>query len=139
MVLAAPRTDSQLDALVASIVDRVRPELVLLFGSRARGDAHEDSDYDVMLVVPDDADAEAGLKAANDAARALRIPAEFLSCTVSEYQRRQHDPGFMQWLVAREGQGLFTRGNVPQHSPRTEPVSQQPSPGLDAGLRPAEG
>ena len=139
MVLAAPRTHGQLDALVASIVDRIRPELILLFGSRARGEAREDSDYDVMLVLPDDADVEAGRKDATDAARAIHIPAEFLACTVSEYQRRQHDPGFMQWLVAREGQVLFTRGRVPQHSPRTDRVREQPSEGLDVWLQRAAG
>jgi HEPN domain-containing protein len=139
MVLAAPRTDAKLNALVASIVDRVRPELLLLFGSRARSEAREDSDYDLMLVVPDDADVEAGLKAANAAAWALHVPAEFLACTASEYQRRQHDPGFMEWLVAREGQVLFTRGKIPQYSPRTDRVSERPSEGLEVWLQRAEG
>jgi HEPN domain-containing protein/predicted nucleotidyltransferase len=139
MVLAAPRTDPQLDALVASIADRIRLELLLLFGSRARGDAREDSDYDLMLVLPDDADVEADLTAANDAACAMRFAVEFLACTVSEYQRRQHDPGFMQWIVAREGRVLFTRGNVPQYSPRTDRVSEEPSEGLEIWLQRAEG
>lgn len=139
MVNAAQAVEAHLDALVAALVERVRPELVLLFGSRARGEAREDSDYDLMLVVHDGADAEAGRRAAHDAAWAMRIPAEFLACTVSEYQRRQHDPGFMEWLVAREGHVLFTRGNIPQYSPRTDRVSEQPTEGLDVWLQRAEG
>ena len=31
-------------------------QTVILFGSRARGQAHEDSDYDIAVVVPDLAD-----------------------------------------------------------------------------------
>lgn len=138
MVLAAPRTDPQLDALVASIVDRVRPELVLLFGSRARGEAREDSDYDIMLVLRDGADVEGDRGAANDARRLMHISADILACTASEYGRWQHDPGFLHWLVSREGRLLYTRGTVPQRSRRTDRVSEQPTEGRDVWVSRAQ-
>jgi predicted nucleotidyltransferase len=37
---------------VRRLVAAMRPEQVYLFGSRARGDATEDSDYDLLVVVP---------------------------------------------------------------------------------------
>lgn len=40
------------------IVERYEPDQVWLFGSRARGDADGDSDWDLLVVVPDDASAE---------------------------------------------------------------------------------
>jgi excisionase family DNA binding protein len=47
------------DPVLADIVERLvcgyDPERVYLFGSAARGDAGADSDYDIMLVMPDDA------------------------------------------------------------------------------------
>lgn len=138
MGIAVRASDPLLEALVQAVVDRVRPELLLLFGSRARGDAREDSDYDLMLVMTDDADVDAGRQATNDAAWAMNMPAEVLACTVSEYQRRQHDPGFMQWLVAREGQVLFTRGTTPRYSPRSDRVRERPTEGLDVWLRRAD-
>jgi excisionase family DNA binding protein len=50
------------DPVLADVVDRLvrgyDPERVYLFGSSARGDAGPDSDYDIMLVMPDDAPAE---------------------------------------------------------------------------------
>jgi uncharacterized protein len=40
-----------LDAIVSGLVDELHPERIYLFGSRARGDATRDSDYDVLVVV----------------------------------------------------------------------------------------
>ena len=43
-------TDALLDRMVQAIVDEVDPEQVILFGSRARGDEHESSDIDLIVV-----------------------------------------------------------------------------------------
>ena len=45
-----PVTDNLLDQMVQAIVAEVDPEQVILFGSRARGDAREDSDVDLVVV-----------------------------------------------------------------------------------------
>ena len=45
-----PVTDALLDQMVQAIVAEVDPEKVILFGSRARGDAREDSDVDLVVV-----------------------------------------------------------------------------------------
>ncbi len=47
------------DDKLAEVVRRLReayaPERIYLFGSRARGDSAEGSDYDLLVVVADDA------------------------------------------------------------------------------------
>ena len=43
-------TDSLLSDMVRAIVAEVDPEQVILFGSRARGDARKDSDVDLVVV-----------------------------------------------------------------------------------------
>jgi len=46
------RSDSgQLEAIVETIVQVARPDQVILFGSRARGTAHRESDYDFLVVI----------------------------------------------------------------------------------------
>ena len=43
-------TDAILDRMIRTIVDEVDPEQVILFGSRARGDARPDSDIDLLII-----------------------------------------------------------------------------------------
>jgi hypothetical protein len=50
--------DPALAELAGRLVEAYVPERVYLFGSKARGDAGPDSDYDLMVIVPDDAPAE---------------------------------------------------------------------------------
>jgi predicted nucleotidyltransferase len=45
--------DPVLRAMVDRLVDALHPERIYLFGSRARGDAGPDSDYDLLAVVPE--------------------------------------------------------------------------------------
>jgi predicted nucleotidyltransferase len=47
-----------LQEVVDRLVDAYQPERVYLFGSHARGDYGPNSDYDLLLVVPDDAPPE---------------------------------------------------------------------------------
>jgi len=50
--------DPNLQRLLSQLISSLKPEQVYLFGSRARGDANPDSDYDFMVVLPDDAPPE---------------------------------------------------------------------------------
>ena len=45
-----PITVHLLKRMVSAIVDEVNPEQVILFGSRARGGEHEDSDVDLIVI-----------------------------------------------------------------------------------------
>ena len=53
---AAHRPDWAADATLAQIIRRIlaagEPQKIVLFGSRAWGDARADSDYDLLLVEP---------------------------------------------------------------------------------------
>lgn len=128
----------QLDRIVDAIRERVSPELILLFGSRARGDAREDSDYDLMLVLHDGADVERHRSDTYDALRAIGISADVLTASVSDYLRHQHDPGFLDWLVSREGVLLYSSGAVPQRSARPARVREEPREGLDMWIQRAD-
>lgn len=46
-----PVTDAEIQALADAIGARFKPEKIVLFGSRARGDARADSDVDLLVIM----------------------------------------------------------------------------------------
>lgn len=47
-----PRNDTVLAEMVKRICDTVRPDRIILFGSRARRETSPQSDYDILIVAP---------------------------------------------------------------------------------------
>jgi predicted nucleotidyltransferase len=54
----SPSDARALAEILRRLIDAYEPERVYLFGSKARGDAGPDSDFDLMVIVPDNAPAE---------------------------------------------------------------------------------
>jgi predicted nucleotidyltransferase len=45
-----PPNDSLIDDIIRRIVETAQPDKIILFGSRARGDARPNSDFDVLVI-----------------------------------------------------------------------------------------
>jgi len=96
--------DRQLAEIVRRLVDAYRPERIYLFGSIARGDPGPDSDYDLLVVVPDDAKPEQ--RDSDLAYRVLRgtgIAADVIVWTRSGFEGRRHVVTSLPAIVLREG------------------------------------
>jgi HEPN domain-containing protein/predicted nucleotidyltransferase len=124
----------QLERIVDAIRDHISPELILLFGSRAMGGAREDSDYDLMVVLHDGSDLKRHQRDTYDALHSIGIAADVLVRSASDYQRRQSDPGFLDWLVSRQGVLLYSSGAVPQRSAAPARVREESREGLRAWI-----
>lgn len=99
--------DAALAAIVQRLVAAYQPERIYLFGSMARGDADEDSDYDLMVVVPDDA--LPGRRNSDLAYKVLRgtgVAADVLVWTRSRFDRRVHVVASLPATILREGRLL---------------------------------
>ena len=99
--------DPRLVELVRRLNEAYRPEQIYLFGSRARGDSGPDSDYDLLLVVPDDAPAEhrrsrVGYELTWD----VGVAADILVMTRSRFDAPLHLPALLPATVVREGRLL---------------------------------
>ncbi len=45
-------TDRRLQSAIERIIQKLDPDRIVLFGSRARGDMRDDSDYDLLIILP---------------------------------------------------------------------------------------
>jgi HEPN domain-containing protein len=82
--LAVPR------ALLDPVVEYFRPQRVILFGSRARGEATRDSDIDLLVVVDDDTPPEKlTWKARYEAQRSYRAAADVFPMRAEAFERER--------------------------------------------------
>jgi predicted nucleotidyltransferase len=67
--------------LLVRIVEAWHPYQIWLFGSRARGEANEESDWDLLVVVPDEvSDEEIDPLAVWNVRRESRVRADVIAC-----------------------------------------------------------
>ena len=83
---------------------------IYLFGSAARGDAGPDSDYDIMVVVPDDApqgqqDCEIGYRAL----WGVGLAKDILVWTKTELEKRLHLRASLPSTIMQEGKLLYAK------------------------------
>jgi predicted nucleotidyltransferase len=100
--------DPLLGEVVRRLVDLYRPARIYLFGSLARGDAGPDSDYDLMVVVPDDtppADRDSGR--AYKAIWRLGVASDVLVWTRESFDSRLHLKASLPSTILREGKLLY--------------------------------
>jgi predicted nucleotidyltransferase len=100
------------DPLLAEIIRRLvaayQPERIYLFGSTARGDAGPDSDYDLLVVAPDDAPPERrDSKLAYEVLWGVQAAADVIVWEKSRFERRAHVVCSLPATVLREGRVLY--------------------------------
>jgi len=96
--------DSVLAEAVRRLVEAYHPERIYLFGSVARGDSGPDSDYDLLVVVPDNASPKRRRsRLAYEALLGTGAAADVLVCTSSYFERRRLLKASLPGTVLREG------------------------------------
>lgn len=99
--------DPALAEAVRRLVEAYRPERVYLLGSVARGDAGADSDYDLLVIVSDDAPPERRRsRLAYETLRGTGTAVDVLVCTTSYFEQRRQLKASLPGTVLREGRLL---------------------------------
>ncbi|MGI9168289.1 MAG: nucleotidyltransferase domain-containing protein [Pyrinomonadaceae bacterium] len=102
---------SLLDEIVRRVVEVAQPQKVVLFGSRARGNARPHSDYDLLVV---NASAEPRYKRSVPIYMALAdVPAEVevMVYTPEEIEEWSEVPQAFVTTALREGKTLYERAS----------------------------
>ena len=96
--------DVRLRKLLDRIVPALAPEAVYLFGSRARGDSAPESDYDLLVVVPDDTPRDKTvLTATYRLTRGTGVPADVIACRRSWFEKSRGQVGTLSYKATHEG------------------------------------
>jgi HEPN domain-containing protein/predicted nucleotidyltransferase len=101
--------EAVLELIARTIADRLKPRRVILIGSRARGDARPDSDYDI--VVEFDADPSAVNDLTGDVYSLFpdrRWSLNVIVRITGEIERSADDPGTIDWDIVRQGKIIFS-------------------------------
>ncbi len=80
---------------------------VLLFGSQARGDARQDSDVDLLIVVPDEVDRRACGRQLQLALDGLGLGFDLVVLSETEFAALRASHGQLQRTVLREARDLL--------------------------------
>lgn len=96
--------DPALKQIVGRLIDAFHPERIYLFGSHARGDAGQDSDYDLMVVVSHADEPEYRLsQRAHSLLWDLGRAADILVWTAERFDRKVHLRASLPGTIVREG------------------------------------
>ena len=102
--------DVPLTEVVRRLVEAYHPERIYLFGSHARGEAGPDSDYDLLVVVPDSAPVERRRsRLAYEALWGTGTATDVLVWTRDAFEARLHLRASLPSTVASEGRLLYAR------------------------------
>ena len=106
--VASTEGDPVLSEVVRRLVEEFHPQRVYLFGSRARGDAREDSDYDVLLLVHERAGEGTEMESrAYGALSGLHWPVDVVILTEDYYEWMLGAAASLPSTVRREGRLLY--------------------------------
>jgi uncharacterized protein len=102
---AEPQIDDpkELDRVIRRLVDAFDPVAVYLFGSRARGDAGADSDYDLMLVLAEDNERVRSRQDLWQTSRSRRIFVNAFLTRTGSFAWRRHEVGTLEYEVQVDG------------------------------------
>jgi len=93
--------------IVRRIVDDAHPDKIVLFGSYARGDATEQSDIDLLVVVPDGVPRRECAVSLYERLAGIGIPKDIVVVHASDVVRYANVPGTVITPALHEGKVLY--------------------------------
>ena len=115
-----PVTDGLIEAIVQTIVQDADPDQIILFGSRARGDDHPDSDLDLIVIEAKPFEGERNrmeeMARLSKAIANFLVPADILVYSQDDVEYWRDSLNHVLARALREGRILYERREVRAHS-----------------------
>jgi predicted nucleotidyltransferase len=99
----------EIDRMVRMIVRKFHPERIILFGSRARGDAGPDSDVDLLVVMPLEGSKREKQLELRLALYDYMMPVDVIVTSPEDFAWRKDIVGTIEWPATHEGKVLYAR------------------------------
>lgn len=100
-------TPEKIEEAVRRIVETARPVRVILFGSRARQEANEESDVDLLVIEREVEDRYAEMLRLNEALRGLILAVDVLVIGEKDFEEWSQTPGSVYRAARREGRVVY--------------------------------
>lgn len=102
-----PNPDTLSCAVQALIQAAPNTEQIILFGSQARGDAENDSDWDFLVIEPAVENRAHEMVRLRRALRPLRLAADVLVYSSAEVKQWSYQPGTALYWAIKEGRVVY--------------------------------
>jgi predicted nucleotidyltransferase len=93
--------------LVRRIVETVHPLRIILFGSAARGEMNENSDLDVLVIMPDGVHRRRTAQVIYRGLRGLGVAKDVIVATPSDIRDYGGNPSLILYPALREGKEIY--------------------------------
>ena len=101
--------DEAIETMVQRIASRFCPEKIILFGSRARGDARLDSDIDLLVVLPVCENRKAATISMMKSVADLPVGKDIVVTTTQELETRGKLASTVLYPAIHEGKVVYAR------------------------------
>ena len=101
--------EAAIDEMVRRVVEQFDPQMIVLFGSHARGDAGPDSDVDLLVVMDFEGSKRQKQVDIGVALHDIRVPKDIIVATPDEIERYRDIVGTIIRPALREGRTLYER------------------------------
>ncbi len=100
-------SETTISQAVKLLQEAGEPTRIILFGSYGRGQPHEDSDLDFLVVQPETRDRRREMVRLRRILSPLRIPADVLVVSEQAFREWSDTPGNILYEAAKEGRVLY--------------------------------
>jgi predicted nucleotidyltransferase len=107
LTMSLTETNDILNDLMGQIVNLVQPRKIILFGSHATGKPTPDSDFDLLIVMPDGTPKRKTAQYLYQNIFGIKIPYDLIVTTETDLIKYRDEPGLIYYSALRNGKEIY--------------------------------